>query len=760
MSNDRKMSAERIANIHFDYALEGIVETDAQLSVLRANPAATSILCRPLKALLKQPLDVLLQPHSSEQLLRHFKLLREQGINQTELEVNLGDERSHIIKLSSIEADENFLLHMLDDVSMERLRSQELLDARNAAEAANRAKDEFLANISHEIRTPLNGIIGLTQLALASELAATQRERLETVLQSSKTLQRMLNDLLDFAKIESGKLEYEQAPFALSPLFDELASIVAHSALDKPIEFVFDIAPSVPSAIVGDRLRLGQVLVNLLSNAVKFTSHGHVMLTVETVEERLLFTVVDTGEGIREETLQRLFQPFAQADASTTRRFGGTGLGLFIAKQLTQGMGGQLVVTSNWGAGSTFRVEVPLIPAGPPISEFFSAQMPLGTVAIESERMLTAKCLEKMVLGLGGTLARGAAALTLTDVHAARPEIPAGPHLLLTDATHYVAVQAQVQARRDTEIAIHPLTPGVLVEAARRLCGGGLIASDTTKPIIPNEFRGHTIAVAEDVPVNQQVIHGLLSSAGIKVVLADNGKDLLARLWTQPVDLILMDVQMPEMDGYEATRQLRSQGWQGPIIGLSAGITAAEMGRCMNAGMSDFLPKPIDFDELWGALTRWLPPRAVNGQNLEEVHSASEDIQHTGVNTKPISSDLQARLARAGIDLSDALPRFLGESTALATAIARFAEQHAADADICRSQWQASDCEALHKTAHGLKGAAATIGAPIIHHLACAIERLSGDSDASLAVPLFDLLHQAIQLLRSSQADSQPVQAQ
>lgn len=736
---DASFRHERIARIHFDYSLAGIFETDSTLRIGRANPAAISITRQTMKQLRGRRLDELFSEDSRERREAHFALLREQGISHAELNLVDADGALLCIDISSIQAHDDLFIHVIDDVTKAREQARALREARQAAEAANRAKDEFLANVSHEIRTPLNGILGLTQLALMTELTAQQRDYLEKAAQSGKTLQRMLNDLLDFAKIESGKLEYESLPLDLYEVIDELAAIVAHSAIGKRLEIAFDIAADVPRRIVGDRLRLSQVLNNLFSNAIKFTDTGHVLLSVTRHNDsdsggpdELHFAVTDTGAGIRQQTLARLFQPFTQADASTTRRFGGTGLGLVIARQLARGMGGDLAVESAEGYGSTFELRVPLRRAE--VTETPS-WLPIGDVALDIDRQHTRDAVTRLVALLLGSVVSSSQAASFRIVDVSDDSLPSpeaigvlrGPHLFLADAESCVRLKPLLAARADVDVVARPLTPLVLQQVAQRLrVQADSVHQEPKDYGIPEEFHGAVVAVAEDVEVNRRVIAGLLERAGLNVRLATNGMELLNLIGDTgpPPELVFMDIHMPGMDGLEVTRQLRRQGWAGPVVALSAAVAHSEQEACVAAGMNDFLPKPIDPEDLWGVLTRWLKPRPAPATTASREVSPEPLADVKNAMTENDISALRTAFIEAGIDFDIALSRFLGDLAVFRIAVQRFAAQHADDGNALRKASQLNDRRRVAELAHSLKGASAAIGADTLFRLSAVIDAL------------------------------------
>ena len=683
-----EQSSQRDHDAYFEYALGGILDTDGNWTILRANAAAASILGLDRRAFPGRRLQDILAAGEAPDLAAYLDLLREQGIGHIESRFQRAKGDPLIVELSSVQVGENLFVHMFDDVTEQRRMMEDLRAATEAAEAANRAKSAFLANISHEIRTPMNGIIGLSRLALMAHPAPDQRELLEKISQSGRTLLQVINGLLDFAKLEAGMTQFEQIPFGLDELLDELATVAANAPANPGVELVFHPDPGLPHTLVGDRLRLGQILTNLLANALKFTQAGRVILRISQDDERhgkcwLRFDVADTGIGIPSEAMPRLFEPFSQAEAATTRRFGGTGLGLAIARELAHGMGGELSVESEPAVGSTFSLRLPFnCPgAGSP------APQPTGRrFLLDIARPATRAAVENMLVddGLAPATDAGDADLVVCDLRddatASALQTAARPMLVFPDGEHGASVKVAC-----------PLTPGSLRRALRSFGMTGGMADEAEAFEVPDDFAGAHLLAAEDNPVNRIVLQGLLDKAGIRSSFAEEGRQVLDIMKSAaPIpDLILMDVRMPGMDGLEATRTLRNQGFKLPIIGVSAGASDQEQQACLNAGMNDFLPKPIDADELWGCLTRWLPPR------------------------RPAAGE------RPVLAVEE---RFLNDRQALSRARKAFAEAHADDAARLADALNGDDRDSAAYIAHSLKGAAATIGEDEVAELAQQLE--------------------------------------
>lgn len=533
-----------------------------------------------------------------------------------------------------------------------RVMNQNLRVARAAAEESSKLKSEFLATVSHEIRTPMNGIIGMAELLARSPLNEEQKSYNDTVRSSSEALLSILNDILDFSRIEAGKLVIDSAPFSPADPAFQMADLLAPAASQKGLEFVVRIAPNLPKSVLGDAGRIRQVLMNLTGNAIKFTHSGHVMVEAEAVETtethcRLRFAVHDTGIGIPTDKIDSLFGQFIQADASTTRRYGGTGLGLAISRKLLDLMDGVVSVNSEDGVGSTFSFELSVPIAEPPPANLPApfASRQLQVLVIEPSKV-AARSLTEMLTTLGvatrwaesGEEGAGIIACDPSFWHA----ILISSRVQTTDPALFVRIQRLVGkghrlivltprgrpnlqlASREVRMLAKPVQQARLEEALRLAAieksPSNKVGNEGTRRDLerlaeavgapsPNRVR---VLVAEDNVVNQTIVRKLLEGVGCLVDIAENGRNAITRWQDGHYDLILMDCQMPELDGFEATREIRKRETPGehvPIIAITANVLDKDRTHCFAAGMDDFLSKPLRLIQLQDAVARWTAGR-------------------------------------------------------------------------------------------------------------------------------------------------------
>ena len=669
------------------------------------------------------------------------------------------------------------------DITERKQLQDEMARAKEAAEDATRAKSEFLANMSHEIRTPMNAIIGMSHLALQTPLDKKQRNYIEKVHRSGENLLGIINDILDFSKIEAGRMTLETVDFRLEDVMDHLANLVGLKADDKGLELLFDVADDVPTALRGDPLRLGQILVNLGNNAVKFTESGEVVVGVELVSEvdgqaELHFRLRDTGIGMTAEQLGRLFVSFSQADASTTRRYGGTGLGLAISKTLVELMHGRIWVDSTPGEGSTFHFQVRLgVQSQPRPRRMFRADELLGVrVLVVDDNASAREILSTMARSFGlevDVAHSGVEALRMAAQADARD---LGYDVVLMDwrmpgmdgveAMHRLEAEglkrtptvimvtaygreealgaAQQQGVTPRAVLTKPVTPSTLLEAVGEALGRqGLVETRAvekadTHAQARERLRGARLLLVEDNDLNQELALDLLTDAGIEVVCAGNGQealDLLAR--DARFDGVLMDCQMPVLDGYAATQRIRAQPALAalPVIAMTANAMAGDREKALAAGMCDHVPKPLNVGSMFTTLAKWIRPAA--GRPVRAPHSTSQPAA--------------AFPSLPGIDTARGLATAGGKPELYRRLLLKFqAGQAGFAAAYAAARADASDMLAARRVAHTLRGTAGNIGALGLQAAAAWLEDASGpDPGAAADAALAEVLDQLAPVLAS-----------
>ncbi len=676
------------------------------------------------------------------------------------------------------------VLVIVEDITPERDAEVALRHARDLAEAAARAKTDFLANMSHEIRTPMNAIIGMAHLALQSDLTPRQRDYLGKIEGASQHLLGIINDILDLSRIEAGKLAIERVEFELDHVLDRVAMLLTEKSTAKGLELVVDMDPATPRGLLGDSLRLEQVLLNLGSNAIKFTDRGEVVISVRLLARAgdsatLRFAVRDTGIGLTREQRSRLFQVFEQGDVSTTRKHGGTGLGLAISRHLVELMGGEIGVESSPGKGSNFWFTVQVgIGADVPRSLTPRPDLRSRRVLVvddnDTARTVLHGMLESMTFRVEDA-SSGESAVTAVRRAAAAGEpfdivcldwhmqdldglavarqlrdlaLPSPPHVLMITAYGREQLAEQANAAGVEGFLTKPVSASLLFDAAIQVLAGERGAPTRPRPedrqreiALLAPIHGARVLVVEDNALNQEVARELLTGAGLVVDTAENGEQALARLREGAYDAVLMDMQMPVMDGLAATVAIRRQPGLDtlPIIAMTANAMPDDARRCREAGMSDYLAKPIEPETLWRVLLRWIPARGV-APSPPAAAPAAPTPAHTA---SPASTADTGTLpvAIAGLDTVTGLHRVADNPGLYASVLRMFVEGHRLDADEIRREVAAADWTAAVRRAHTVKGLAGTIGAQELQDRAREMENCLKQpelrANASVAIAAF-----------------------